>query len=67
MTVPRSMSLRETKARLSEAVDAAQGTFVLITRHGRPAAVLLGVEGRDVLDVMREFEKASKSRRRKAD
>jgi prevent-host-death family protein len=60
------MSLREAKARLSEAVDAAQGAFVLITRHGRPAAVLLGVEGRDVLDVMREFEKPPKPRRRRA-
>jgi len=58
---PRSMSLREAKARLSEAVDAAQGAFVLITRHGRPTAVLLGVEGRDVLDVMREFGKKATS------
>jgi prevent-host-death family protein len=66
MAAPRSMSLREAKARLSEAVDAAQGAFVLITRHGRPAAVLLGVEGRDVLDVMREFEKPPKPRRRRA-
>lgn len=61
---PRSMSLRETKARLSEAIDAAQGTFVLITRHGKPAAVLLGVEGRDVLNVMDEFGKPRGARRK---
>lgn len=54
------MSLRDAKARLSEAVDAAQGTFVLITRHGRPAAVLLGVGGRDVIDVVGEFGKRRK-------
>jgi prevent-host-death family protein len=58
------MSLRETKARLSEAIDAAQGTFVLITRHGKPAAVLLGVEGRDVLNVMDEFGKPRGARRK---
>ena len=58
------MSLREAKARLSEAIDAAQGTFVLITRHGKPAAVLLGVEGRDVLNVMGEFGKPRATRRR---
>jgi prevent-host-death family protein len=55
---PRVMSLRETKARLSEAVDAAQGGFVLITRHGRPAAVLLGVDGRDILQVMSVVSRA---------
>ena len=51
----RAMPLREAKARLSEAIDAAQGTYVLITRHGRPAAVLIGVEDSDAIDVARRF------------
>jgi prevent-host-death family protein len=56
------MSLRETKARLSEAVAASQGSYVLVTRHGKPAAVIVGVDGEDVLDVVKRFfalEKAS--------
>ena len=55
MSRSRTLSLRETKARLSEAIDDAQGAYVLITRHGRPAAVLVGVEGTDALDVVRRF------------
>jgi prevent-host-death family protein len=47
----RTMALREAKARLSEAIDASQGSYVLVTRHGRPAAILVGVEGRDLTDV----------------
>jgi prevent-host-death family protein len=42
---PRTMSLREAKARLSEAVSASQGTYVLLTRHGKPAALIVGVDG----------------------
>jgi prevent-host-death family protein len=39
------VGLRETKQALSEYVDAAQTERILITRHGRPAALLVGVEG----------------------
>ena len=53
------MSLRETKARLSEAVSASQGSYVLVTRHGKPAAVIVGVAGDDVLDVMKRFASIS--------
>ena len=52
---PRTMSLREAKARLSEAVAASQGTYVLVTRHGKPAALIVGVAGVDVLDVAKRF------------
>ena len=45
------MALREVKARLSEAIDVSQDTCVLVTRHGRPAAILVGVEGQDLTDV----------------
>jgi prevent-host-death family protein len=56
---PRTMSLRETKARLSEAVNASQGSYVLVTRHGKPAAVIVGVAGVDVLDVAKRFASIS--------
>jgi len=39
----RHIQLRQAKARLSAVVDAAeQGTPSVITRHGEPAAVVLG-------------------------
>jgi len=56
----RTMSIRDAKAHLSEAVDAAQDGYVLVTRHGKPAAVILGVEGVDALDVARRFDKSDR-------
>jgi prevent-host-death family protein len=49
---PRTMALREVKARLSEAVDSSQNAYVLVTRHGRPAAILVGVDGVDLIDAI---------------
>ena len=41
----REVQLREAKAHLSAVVDAAeQGEASIITRHGHPAAVVLGYE-----------------------
>ncbi len=41
----REVQLREAKAHLSAVVDAAeQGQASIITRHGHPAAVVLGYE-----------------------
>ena len=40
----KTVQLREAKARLSSLVaDAAQGESSLITRHGKPQAVILGI------------------------
>ena len=40
----REIQLREAKARLSALVeDAAQGESAVITRHGKPRAVILGI------------------------
>jgi prevent-host-death family protein len=44
--------LGKAKNELSTYVDEAQGDRVLITRHGRPAAVLIGVEGESIEDVL---------------
>ncbi|NUQ63629.1 MAG: type II toxin-antitoxin system prevent-host-death family antitoxin, partial [Pirellulales bacterium] len=46
------MGLREAKARLSEFVDQAQTDRILITRRGRPAALVIGVEGQDLEQVL---------------
>ena len=41
----REVQLREAKAKLSALVEgAAEGETSIITRHGRPRAVLLGIE-----------------------
>lgn len=41
----RSVQVREAKARFSALVEAAErGEVITITRHGRPAAVLISAE-----------------------
>ena len=41
----RQVQLREAKARLSALVeDAAHGQSAVITRHGKPQAVILGID-----------------------
>lgn len=46
MTVADHMPLAEVKNRLSEVVDAVEGEHarVTITKHGRPAAVLISID-----------------------
>lgn len=44
--------LGEAKNELSAYVERAQHDHVLITRHGRPAALMIGVEGEELEDLM---------------
>jgi prevent-host-death family protein len=46
------VAVREAKASLSEYIDKAQDDRVLITRHGKPAALVIGVEGEDLEDLL---------------
>ncbi|HYN28323.1 MAG TPA: type II toxin-antitoxin system Phd/YefM family antitoxin [Dermatophilaceae bacterium] len=52
MTVSEQMALAEVKNRLSEVVDHVEREHgrVVITKHGRPAAVLLSVEDVESLE-----------------
>jgi len=43
----KTVSVRELQKHIRESVDASQHDHVVITRHGQPTAVLLGVEGKD--------------------
>ncbi|MDO5699338.1 MAG: type II toxin-antitoxin system Phd/YefM family antitoxin [Dermatophilus congolensis] len=58
MTVTGPMALKDVKNRLSEVVDQVEREHdrVVITKHGRPAAVVLSVEDleslEETLDVM---------------
>jgi prevent-host-death family protein len=59
--------LAEAKNQLSAYVETAQHERVLVTRHGKPAALLLGVEGEDFEDLLTrsdpEFWKMIEARR----
>lgn len=54
----RFMGVREAQQHLSEAIDESQGKRVVLTRHGRPAAVLRGVEGLDAAEVVMQNDPA---------
>ncbi len=46
------VALGRVKNELSAYVDQAQQQRVLVTRHGKPAALIVGVEGEDFEDLM---------------
>ncbi len=48
----KTVSARDLQKKVKECVDTAQAERVVITRRGRPAAVLVGVEGKDWEDVV---------------
>ena len=57
------LPIRDAKARLSEMVAAARkGERVIITRHGRPAAELVGCDRRGGIDFDKLEAAASASR-----
>jgi prevent-host-death family protein len=63
------IGIKEAKAQLSECLDIAQRDRVLITRHGRPAALVIGVEGEDLEQVIlgsdEEFWRTLEERRKR--
>jgi len=46
------IGLKEAKTNLSSFVDQSQRERILITRRGKPAAVVIGVEGQDLEQVL---------------
>jgi prevent-host-death family protein len=48
----KTIGVRELQKQLKECVDTAQTEQVVITRHGKPAAVCIGVEGYDWEDLL---------------
>jgi prevent-host-death family protein len=46
------VALREAKASLSGYIEKAQKDRVLITKHGKPAALVIGVEGEEMEDLL---------------
>lgn len=64
----KTVTVRDLQKRVKECVDHAQEDHVVITRHGKPAAVLVGVEGEDwdavVLQTDPRFWKLIRARRK---
>lgn len=64
----KTVTVRDLQKRVKECVDDAQEDRVVITRHGKPAAVLVGVEGDDweavVLQTDPTFWKLIRERRK---
>ncbi len=46
------VAMHEAKAKLSEYVAQSQKDRVLITSHGKPVALVIGVEGEDLEDLL---------------
>ena len=54
----RAVTVRDLQKSVRDCVDSAQTDRVVITRHGRPAAVLVGVEGKNWEDVVYQTDPA---------
>ena len=50
----KSVTARDLQKKVKECVDLSQTERVVVTRHGKPAAVLVGVEGKDWEDIVLE-------------
>ncbi len=66
----KTISVRDLQKGIKVAVDSAQRDRIVVTRRGRPAALLIGVEGEDwetvVLETSPELWKLIEERRAEA-
>lgn len=64
----KTISARDMQKHVKECIDASQKDRVIITRHGKPSAVIFGIEGTDwenaVLETDAAFWKAIHARRK---
>ncbi len=54
----KTVNVRELQKKIKEYIDVSQKDRVVLTRHGRPSAVLVGVEGEDWETVVLETNAA---------
>ena len=63
----KTVTARDLQKKVKECVDWSQEDRIVITRHGKPAAVMVGVEGKDwedlVLQTSPSFWRLVKERR----
>jgi prevent-host-death family protein len=50
----KTVNVRDLQKKIKEFVDASQKDRVVLTRHGKPSAILVGVEGEDWETVVQE-------------
>lgn len=50
----KTINVRNLQKKIRESVDQAQKDRVVVTRNGRPAAIIIGVEGQDWESVVRQ-------------
>lgn len=66
----KTISVRDLQKNVKDVVDSAQRDRVVVTRRGSPAAVLLGVEGKDwetvILETSPAFWDLIEARRKEA-
>ena len=66
----KTVTVRDLQKNVKDCVDKAQDDRVVITRHGKPAAVLVGVEGEEweavVLQTDPKFWKLIRARRKQS-
>ncbi len=64
----KTISVRDLQKKIRESVGEAQKDRVVVTRNGKPAAILIGVEGQDweivVLQTSAPFWKLIEKRRK---
>ena len=64
----KTVTARDLQKKVKECVDWSQEDRIVITRHGKPAAVMVGVEGKDwedlVLQTSSTFWKLVEDRRK---
>jgi prevent-host-death family protein len=48
----KTIGVRELQKRIRECVEASQAENVVITRNGKPASIVIGVEGSDWEDLV---------------
>ena len=54
----KTIGVRELQKRIKECVDTSQAESVVITRNGKPASVVIGVEGSDWEDLVIQSDPA---------
>ena len=54
----KTINVRDLQKKIKECVTTSQTEKVVVTRHGQPAAILIGVEGQDWEDLLLETSPA---------
>jgi len=54
----KTIGVRELQKRIRECVDTSQAEGVVITRNGKPASIVIGVEGFDWEDIVIQSDPA---------